>query len=193
MPLSLENDGLVTFAEYLKWPDDERWEIIDGVAYATSPAPNTEHQRISRRLSNLFFNQLNGKPCEPFAAPFDIRLFFEDSADDAVTNVVQPDIVVIRDPSRIDERGGVGSPDLAVEIISSSTASHDQIREKALCEKFGVRDDWVVHPIYRIVTVYELDADGKYGREQSYDENAVVETAAVPDIRIALKSVFEQA
>ncbi|MBI9099588.1 MAG: Uma2 family endonuclease [Spirochaetaceae bacterium] len=63
-----------TYAQYKNWPEEERWELIDGEAYDMSPAPGISHQRISREISGLIYNYLNGKTCEVFIAPFDVFL-----------------------------------------------------------------------------------------------------------------------
>jgi Uma2 family endonuclease len=123
MPLTQEKQSY-TYADYLEWDENVRAEIINGKIYMMSP-PLTMHQRISMRLSTQIANFLKGKPCEVFAAPFGVRLFpKEDKTDDTV---VEPDIAVVCDSSKLDERGCNGAPDLVIEIISPSTVSHDCI------------------------------------------------------------------
>ena len=130
-----------TYNDYLCWPDDVRVEIIRGVAYMMSP-PFTSHQKISMLLSQRFANFLAGKTCQVFAAPFGVRLFpKEDQSDDTV---VEPDIVVICDPSKIDERGCNGAPDLIIEILSPSTKRKDKYLKRELYQKAGVREYWIV-------------------------------------------------
>ena len=99
MPLALKNNcEKWTYADYLTWPDDERWEIIDGVAYAMSPSPGTRHQDISLHLTLQIGGHLDKKPCKAFAAPFDVRLSENQGAsDNYVETVVQPDILVVCD------------------------------------------------------------------------------------------------
>ena len=102
-----KTDQKCTYTDYLRWPKGERWELIKGFAYSMSPAPNTEHQRILMKLSAEFYLFLKGKPCEVFPAPFDVRLPKDKKNvdDDSVDTVVQPDISVVCDASKIDRRG----------------------------------------------------------------------------------------
>ena len=131
-----------TYADYLSWDDDERYELIDGMVYMMG-APAVIHQRISRELMALIHDFLEGKPCEVFAAPFDVRLFPEEDSSD--TTVVQPDIVVICDPSKMsDGKACRGAPDLIIEILSDSSVIMDR---KVKAEKYlqaGVRECWIV-------------------------------------------------
>jgi Uma2 family endonuclease len=119
-----------TYADYCSWPDDERCELIDGVAYAMSPAPSRQYQELSGELFRQFANHLKGKPCKVYDAPFDLRLSEQNAAsDNYVTTVVQPDILVVCDSSKLDDRGCNGAPDLIVEILSPATAARD-LKEK---------------------------------------------------------------
>ena len=115
-----------------------RWELIDGAAYAMSPAPKTNHQRLSFFIALEIGKYLEGRSCEAFSAPFDVRL-----ADDTV---VQPDLSVICDKSKIDEKGCSGAPDLVVEILSDSTAYKDETEKRLLYERVGVREYWIINP-----------------------------------------------
>ena len=128
MPIP-QKDMRLTYSDYLNWDGDERWELIDGFAYAMSPAPTPVHQEISVNLSFQISAFLRGKPykpckpCKLFTAPFDVRL----NADGDDNTVLQPDLVVVCDPSKIDDKGCIGTPDLIIEIISPSTARRDRI------------------------------------------------------------------
>ena len=130
-----------TYKDYLNWPDDIRAEIINGVAYMMSP-PLTAHQRALMRLAHHFLNFLEGKICEVFVAPFGVRLFPKDDRTD--DTVVEPDIVVVCDPSKIDERGCNGAPDLVIEILSPSTRRKDRYLKLELYKKAKVREYWMV-------------------------------------------------
>jgi len=133
MPLALKNNNeRWTYADYLTWPDDERWEIIDGVAYAMSPSPGKRHQELFGELFRQIANFLKGKSCKVFAAPFDVRLSdISTASDNYAETVVQPDIFVVCDKNKLDERGCKGAPDLIIEISSPSTGKND------LTIKFG--------------------------------------------------------
>lgn len=148
-----------TYGEYLTWPEETRYELIDGVAYAMVPAPTRQHQEILGEIFRQVANALRDDPCRPYIAPFDVRLPRGDEADEQIDTVVQPDLCVVCDPSRLDERGCRGAPDWIVEVLSPATAAHDQILKRALYERVGVREYWLVHPVDRIVTIYRLEGD----------------------------------
>lgn len=107
-----------TYADYLNWSFDERIELIKGYIFKMSPAPAELHQRISQKVNNALYNYFYGKPCEVYAAPFDVRLVRKAATDKEITTVVQPDICVICDLSKIDKKGCLGAPDIVVEILS---------------------------------------------------------------------------
>ena len=159
---SLKTGARHTYGDYLTWTDEDRWEIIEGVSYGMAPAPTTFHQRISGKLFNMIYNYLEGQRCEVFAAPFDVRLGVPEISDENWETVVQPDISVICDKNKIDERGCKGPPDWIIEIISPSTASRDHIQKRRLYEKHGVKEYWIVDPSYRMVHVYRMDKEGSY-------------------------------
>ena len=118
-----KDDSLFTYADYKEWElgVGERYELIYGEALAMA-GPNTRHQEILMELSSLFHVYLQGKPCKVFPAPYDVRLFYsEDESDDTV---VQPDIMVICDKSKIGPEGCRGAPDLAIEILSPYKYRH---------------------------------------------------------------------
>ncbi|TXF13336.1 Uma2 family endonuclease [Pelomicrobium methylotrophicum] len=146
-----------TYGEYLRWPEEARYELIDGVAYAMAPAPSRRHQEVLLELARQVANALEGHPCRPFIAPFDVRLPRAGEADDEIDTVVQPDLSVVCDPRKLDDLGCRGAPDWIVEVLSPTTASHDHILKRAVYERAGVREYWLVHPVDRIVTVYRLD------------------------------------
>ncbi|MGA2547407.1 MAG: Uma2 family endonuclease [Rectinemataceae bacterium] len=149
-------DERFTYRHYRTWPDSERWELIDGHAWAMSPAPLRSHQKLSMRLSGWINSFLEGKPCEAYAAPFDVLLPESDEADDEIETVVQPDIVVICDKSKLTRAGARGAPDLVVEILSPSTSKKDQREKFELYQKRGVREYWVIDPAGEWLCVYRL-------------------------------------
>ena len=190
-PLAKESDRKLNYADYLTWPDDERWEIIEGVAYDMSPAPSTEHQRISFRLSGILYNLLEGKQCSAFAAPFDVRLADRKAeADEEIETVVQPDIVVVCDQKKLDKRGCLGAPDIAVEIISASTSYKDQTQKLRLYGRHGVREYWIVNPDARYIMVYRPEG-ATYGKPEYLTENEILESKALEGLRIDLSQVWE--
>ena len=150
------------YRHYKTWPDEERWELIDGHAWAMSPAPRRRHQEISGKLSRKIGNFIEGKPYIAYTAPFDVLLPEGGEADDDVDTVVQPDLVVYCDKSRLTDAGARGAPDIAIEILSPSTSRKDQKEKFDRYERAGVREYWIVDPAAWSVWVYRLAASGRF-------------------------------
>ena len=183
-------DKKFSYADYLSWPDDERWEIIKGVAYDMSPAPAREHQRVSAIIFAKIYNFLSNKKCEVYFAPFDVRLGeTKDEADEEIETVVQPDIVVICDQNKLDKRGCLGAPDITVEILSPSTSYKDQTEKLLLYEKHGVKEYWIVNPDAKYVMIYCLEGV-KYGKPEYLTENDILESRALEGLKINLSEVW---
>ena len=192
MGLPLRDIEHHSYADYVAWPDDARYELIDGIAYAMSPAPTRRHQEVAGEIFRHIAEALEGSPCRPYIAPFDVRLPHGDKADDAsIDTVVQPDISVICDRSKLDERGCVGAPDWIIEVLSPGTASHDQIVKRALYERAGVREYWLVHPVDRIVTIYLLD-QGAYGRPDVRELVGELAPTVLPEVLIPWERVLRE-
>lgn len=179
-----------TYADYLTWSTGERWEIIEGVPILQA-APSWQHQAVSGQLLKQFLIYLEGKPCQAFAAPFDLRLPQNQEADEATTFVVQPDLVVICDRSGLKGTGYFGTPSLIIEISSPATARNDKVWKFNKYEQAGVREYWIVEPEGKVVSIFTLQA-GRYGRPESYPEEGQVSVGLFPDLIIDLKTVFEQ-
>jgi Uma2 family endonuclease len=187
-----ERSKKYTYGDYLNWPEDERWELIEGIPYAMTPAPSIAHQRISGEFFRQISNFLVDKECEVLAAPFDVRLPEGEEADDAVLTVVQPDISVTCDPAKLDRRGCRGAPDVIIEILSPATATKDQIQKVALYEKHGVKEFWLVHPGDRLITVRLLDDAGRYGVPKIHEAKGRLPVQTLPDLEIDLDQVFRR-
>ena len=172
-----------TYADYCSWDDGKRWELHEGVAYAMT-GPLTEHQRISMRLSSILDGFLRGKPCVPFAAPYDVRLNPHDGDD----TVVQPDLLVVCDRSKITEKCCVGAPDFIIEILSPTTARHDRLLKFNLYLKTGVREYWIIDPESKTVQVCELK-DGQY-TTNVYDEVSRIPVSTLPGLDVNMADVF---
>ena len=173
-----------TYADYCDWPDDERWELIDGVPYAMSPAPSQAHQSILGAIFNQLYGFLDGKPCKVFLAPFDVRL----NADTHDNTVVQPDILVVCDDDKLDGKGVVGAPDLVVEILSPSTALKDKTLKFDKYLKAGVREYWIVDPEINVVSTHVLE-NGRY-YTVAYTETASMPVYVLDGCTIDLGKVF---
>lgn len=180
-----------TYADYLQWPDDTRYELIDGEVFRLAPTPLIEHQEVAGEVYCQLRNQLDGKPCRPYIAPVDVRLPRADEADAAIDTVVQPDVLVVCDPAKIDRRGVRGAPDWLLEVLSPSTAAHDQIAKRRTYERAGVREYWLVHPSDRTLTVYVLD-NGQYGRPEIYELKDATPIGVLPGVAIAWDALIER-
>ncbi len=184
--------GYFTYDDYLTWPDDERWELIDGRPYAMTPAPSIRHQDISATLVQMLKNFFEGKPCRVYHAPVDVRLPKTNQADEAVDTVVQPDVLVVCDRAKLDEKGVRGAPDLIIEILSPSTSQRDMGDKLFLYEKHGVRGYIIVDPWGKTCTVRLLAADGRYGHPEIYTEHQSLPIPIFPDCTLDLARVFAE-
>ncbi|MBC7391423.1 MAG: Uma2 family endonuclease, partial [Opitutaceae bacterium] len=155
-----------TYADYLTWQFDGMVELIKGKIFNMSPAPGSYHQRVSGNIFKDFAVFLNKKPCKVFIAPFDVRLSMFRN-DQEILTVVQPDICVICDLSKIDEKGCNGTPDLMIEILSPSTKKKDVQDKFQLYEESGVQEYWIVYPLEKLVDVFLLE-DNKYRLVKKY-------------------------
>jgi Uma2 family endonuclease len=173
--LNLDLKKRYSFADYLTWLDDKRRELIDGFINLMTPAPSRIHQRILVDLMKHFLKYLNQKKCEVYVAPFDVRFpsYKGEVSDDKIFTVVQPDICIICDLSKLDDRGCLGAPDLIVEIISLSTVKKDIEDKFKLYEKNGVREYWIVQPNDETLSAFFLE-NGKYQLKGMYTKGSKV-------------------
>jgi Uma2 family endonuclease len=172
-----------TYADYLKTPDDERYELIEGDLLMT-PSPVTRHQRISRKILIALDNHVtNNDLGEVFDAPFDVYLDNE--------NVVQPDVLFVS-KERMDiigEKNIQGTPDLVVEIISESTAYRDLVQKKKLYVRFGVKEYWIVLPEESSVEVYILK-DNTFVLHKNFGKEDTLQSPLLKKLKIELKKIF---
>lgn len=190
MPLSQE-EKKYTYADYLKFPSDERWEIINGIPYMQS-APTWQHQAVSIQLASQFNNYFKGKPCRVFAAPFDLCIPELDERDEDISNIIsQPDIVVVCEESKLRKTGYFGVPSLIIEITSPSTARNDKLFKFNKFEKAGVKEYWIVEPDAKLVSVFTLQDNNRYGRPELYTETDNVEVSIFPGLVVELITVFD--
>jgi Uma2 family endonuclease len=134
------DNGQYTYEDYIKWSDDKRFELIDGVPYAMA-SPAQPHQDAVIEIGRQFANYLLGRRCKAFVAPFDVCLNAQGDKD---RNVVQPDVFVVCDPAKLDGKRCNGAPDLVVEIVSPSSATRDWFIKLNKYRKAGVREYWIV-------------------------------------------------
>lgn len=174
----------MTLEEYRNLPEHERVEVIEGVVYDLA-APSPAHQETALEMAPQLRNYLKGKTCKVFMAPLDVFL-----EEDLRPTVVQPDVLVVCDPKKIQKNGCHGAPDMILEVISPSTAGHDMITKMELYRKCGVREYWVVDPERQLVQVYLL-MDSMYALSGVYDRTGKVKVSVLDDCIIDMESVFE--
>jgi Uma2 family endonuclease len=183
MGLALKDTLSRCYGDYLTWSDDQRYELIDGAAYLMAPAPDLSHQDVAGEIYRQAANVLMSKRCRADISPVDVRLPKNSEADDEIDTVVQPDVLVVCDPGKIDRRGIRGAPDWIVEVLSPATAGHDQIKKRQLYERHGVSEYWLVHPVDRVLTVYRLQ-DNEYGKPEIYELKGQTPVGILPEIVI---------
>lgn len=189
MPLPQEQSQY-SYADYLTWSEDERWEIIDGIAYMQA-APSPTHQLISGELYRQFANYLQDKPCKVYPAPFCVRLTEgAEKQNDDIKIVVEPDITVVCNSSKIDEKGCNGTPDLIIEVLSPSSIKQDRVIKFNKYEKAAVKEYWVVEPEGKLVSVFVLQSNNRYGRPEIYTEDQKIGVNIFSDLIIDLSKVF---
>lgn len=179
-----------TYQDYLTWSANERWELINGQAYNMTPAPSRRHQEISGQLHTLFNNYLRGKTCRIYAAPFDVFLPQMQESYEQTSTVVQPDLVVVCDKTKLDQQGCKGNPDLVVEITSPSTFQKDLKEKFYLYERVGVLEYWIVYPEENTICVFHLTPEGKYSRPEVYTEQDSIVVGIFGDLIIELSEAF---
>jgi len=180
-----------SYDDYSNWRGEERWELIDGVAYDMSPAPSRLHQEVLLKIVRPIADFLDDTPCEAYVAPFDVRLPEDPEASDRETfTVVQPDIVVVCDKSKLDERGCKGPPDLVIEILSPATAAKDMKIKRDLYERHGIREYWLVHPTDKTVMVYRMGTENEYGKAIICAGEDIVKSGALEGLKIGMTDVF---
>lgn len=154
--------GLYTYADYLKWDLKERVELLKGKIFKMSPAPNRMHQKIVTEIFGPLFNFLDKKKCAVYPAPFDVRFPGKSKKDEDIITVLQPDICVICDPSKLDDRGCNGAPDIVIEILSPANNKKELTDKYEIYEASGVIEYWIVSPQDKTFLAYLLGEDGKY-------------------------------
>lgn len=179
----------LTFADYLTWKEDEHIELIDGEAVKMS-LPPTVHQLIRGEILRQLANFLEGKKCLAIPAPFAVRLFEGANNTPAdVQTVVEPDISVICDKSKLDEHGCKGAPDMVIEILSPSTRRHDRLVKLNLYQRAGVREYWIVSPGEQTVEVLLLE-DHRLVPHGFYEKNDIAKVNVLEGCFLELSKVF---
>ena len=183
--------GLYSYADYLTWQFKEVVELIKGKRFKkAAAAPRRIHQKVSGELFLRFANFLRGQKCQVYAAPFDVRFTDGPKEDPKIIDVVQPDICVIWDPKKLDDRGCIGAPDLIVEILSPGNNKMELKYKYELYESFGVREYWIINPESQNMIIYTL-ADGKYVPSRLLTSGDVVESTVIEGFTLDLEEFFK--
>ena len=185
----LDLDGSYTYADYLKWKFDERLELFRGKIFKMSPAPNRYHQDIS---GNLYFNLakvLKKGSCNLYAAPFDVRLVKTKANDEKVTTVIQPDLCVICDEDKLDDKGCIGAPDLIVEILSPGNTKKEMGIKFDLYQENEVKEYWIIDPTEKTVLMYVL-LENKFIGLKPFIEDDNIKSTLFPEVNFPLSEIF---
>ncbi|MEM8568579.1 MAG: Uma2 family endonuclease [Bacteroidota bacterium] len=182
-----------SYADYLTWQFKERVEVIKGKVFKMTPAPSRGHQGISTALSAMVWNHFRKSPCQVYEAPFDVRLSRSKISDSKAKTVVQPDLSVICDPAKTDDKGCNGAPDLVVEILSPGNSKREMKEKFEAYEEAGVREYWIINGLDRNVIIYLLNKKGVFQGQKPFVETDELVSSIFPDLKIGLQEVFENA
>lgn len=182
-----------SYADYLLWQFQERVELIKGFIMKMSPAPASKHQRILRTLNRKLDAYFYKKNCELYFAPFDVRLLNKKKStkDSEVFTVVQPDLCVICDVSKIDEKGCIGSPDLVVEILSPGNSKKEMGIKFDLYQENEIPEYWIVEPETQIILIYTLQ-NGTYIGLKPFTTDDIIKSPLFPELSFGVKDIFEE-
>ena len=182
--LNFKTEPYYTYSDYLEWDTDIRYEMLNGVPYMMA-APSRAHQAVLGELHRQLANFLRGKPCAVFVAPFDVRL----NAFTRDDTVFHPDLLIVCDRKKLDDKSCKGAPDMVIEIISPSTKIYDCDLKLKTYLQSGVRECWLVDPDKRTVTVYFND----YGQIKPEDYNGgVIPVKILEGFGIDIDEVFAE-
>lgn len=187
----LDLDKTYSYADYLKWKFEERLELIKGHIFKMSPAPRRIHQKASAIVFYNLYDFLKNKQCDVYSAPFDVRLPRKSKDDEEIITVLQPDICVVCDPAKLDDRGCIGAPDIVVEILSPGNNRKELQNKYEVYEESGVQEYWIIHPDENTFMKYSLNAEGLYQPSRLLTFGDVVTTPVLPGFEMPLDDVFK--
>jgi Uma2 family endonuclease len=188
----LDLKGTYSYADYLLWQFSERVELIKGKIFKMSPAPSSSHQDISLNLTRIFDKVFYKTTCKLYVAPFDVRLvnFKESTSENKILSVVQPDLSVICDRSKIDAKGCLGAPDLVVEILSSGNSKKEMDTKFDLYQENKILEYWIVDPLQKKILIYVLENDRYIGLKPFLIYSKII-SPTFPNLKVSVKKVFE--
>lgn len=188
----LDLKGTYSYADYLLWQFSERVELIKGKIFKMSPAPSSSHQDISMNLTRIIDKVFYKTTCKFYAAPFDVRLinYEESTPENKIMSVVQPDLCVICDRSKVDFKGCLGSPDLVVEILSLGNSKKEMDIKFDLYQENKILEYWIVDPFQKTILIYVLENDRYIGLKPFLEDSKII-SPTFPDLKVLVKKVFE--
>ncbi len=188
----LDLKGTYSYADYLLWQFSERVELIKGKIFKMSPAPSSSHQDISMNLTRIIDKVFYKTSCKFYVAPFDVRLinFKESTSENQILSVVQPDLCVICDRSKVDLKGCLGSPDLVVEILSLGNSKKEMDIKFDLYQENKILEYWIVNPFQKTILIFVLEND-RYIGLKPYLEDSKIISPTFPNLKVSVKKVFE--
>ena len=188
----LDMNATYSYADYLMWKLRERVELIKGKVMAMSPAPTLTHQQISGNLYSKFVQVFENQPCSFFYAPFDVRLIDKKkSKDDSdIYTVVQPDLGIVCESEKLDDKGVLGAPDLVVEILSPGNSKREMNVKFELYEESGVKEYWIVDPFEKTILVYS-HINGYFIAKKPLTEEEKMISPLFPLLNFDIKDIFK--
>ena len=189
---TLNPESTYSYADYLLWKFDGKVELIKGRISKMTPAPKAVHQKIVWHIGGILYRQLRGSDCQVFQAPYDVRFLDKERSkeDKNIYTVVQPDISIICDETKLDERGCIGAPDCIIEVASKSTLEKDINTKYQLYQENGVKEYWIVFPNEKAVLAYDLDENGKYQARKIDEDERYVQMKTLGDFQIDQEELF---
>ena len=186
----LDPQATYSYADYLTWRFTEWVELIKGKFQRPMAGAGQFHQIVSGNLLSTIRPYLKGKPCRVLAAPFDVRLPTGGANGDAqILTVVQPDLFVVCDRAKLDERGCVGPPDWIIEIVSPGNTARDTRVKFELYQESGVTEYWLVFPGLKTVAAYVLHGD-RYELAVEVAEPGRVPIYTLPELVLEWADIF---
>lgn len=188
----LDPNGFYTYSDYLTWQFEQAVELIKGRLLKMS-APNRKHQKISWQLSGIFYITFKKIGCDAYTAPFDVRFLDKTQSikeNKEIATVVQPDLCVICDKTKLDDKGCLGAPDLIVEILSASNSKKEMRTKKELYEENSVPEYWIIDPTHETLLQYVLQENGMYWPPKIFVSDEIVQSVVLPSLKIDLNEIF---
>jgi Uma2 family endonuclease len=179
-----------TYADYYAWRFEERVELFKGKVNPMGESPGTNHQQVLGNIACQFGNFLKGKETEVLIAPLDIRLVDKGIKDEDITTVVQPDIIVFCDETTLDDRGGIGSPSIVIEILLPGKNVKEINLKFDLYEEFKIKEYWLVRLDEQSLTQYILNNNGKYDGKRPLTAGDKATTPLIPGFELNIDDVF---